>query len=191
MRSAVMARFVAAFALAVAVTAQGVPATAPPPPAAEHELKAAFLFQFTRFVEWPEEAFASPDAPFVLCVIGPDPFGGALGALESRAYRSHRIVARNVRSASDARACHLAYFSVPPGAETREILAAMRDVPVLTVSSQERFAASGGMVGFVSADGRVRFAVNVDATRRARLRMSAKILEVAAQVIGDPTKAGP
>ncbi|MGL6291115.1 MAG: YfiR family protein [Silanimonas sp.] len=141
----------------------------------EYALKAAFLFNFTRFVEWPDDAFESVDSPFRICVLGTDPFGPRLEALTNRRVGARPIVIeRPIATAALAR-CHIAYFS-------EDSAAALRDAPpprALTVSSGRGFAREGGMVALVTGRGRVQLHVNLASIQRSPLKFSAKLLEVA------------
>jgi len=156
----------------------------------EYRLKVAFLFRFTQFIEWPAAAWARPDDAFVLCILGPDPFGEALQELGSRRHGNRPLRLQYLATAREARGCQLVYVDKPSPRELGELLAAVRDAPVLTVSSAPDFADAGGGLGFVQAQGRLRFEVNLDGLRQSSLRPSAKLLEVAARLVG-PVKGRP
>lgn len=151
--------------------------------ASEYQLKAAFLFHFTSFIEWPERAFAGPDAPFRLCLVGGDPFGAAIKSLESKTYRGRRIVVEALGGEIAAGHCQIVYFNGRVPAEMRALAQEGAGQAVLTVSSEDAFTEQGGMIQFVPVEGRVRIQVNLAAARAANLRVSAKLLEVAVKVI--------
>lgn len=155
----------------------------------EYALKAAFLFHFTAFVEWPDSAFASPDAEFRICLVGGNPFGEAIFALQSRRYRERAIAIVLPQSAEQARQCQIIYFHDGIDADYRPLAFGQAALPLLSVSSAEDFAAAGGAIGFLLEAGRVRMEVNVAATQAADLRVSAKLLEVASRIVGAPHQA--
>lgn len=141
----------------------------------EYALKAAFLFNFTRFVEWPDDAFESADSPFRICVLGTDPFGARLDALASRRVGGRAIaIERDVLPERLPR-CQIAYFGADTAATLRDA-----DAPrTLTVASGRGFARDGGMVALVTGRGRVQLHVNLASIQRSALKFSAKLLEVA------------
>jgi len=144
----------------------------------EYALKAAFLYNFTRFVEWPTTAFARADDPFRICVFGTDPFGARLDALARRRVGERPIEIARYTSAADLPRCQIAYFSADATAAV-EAAAHRNAAPnTLTVASDAAFARDGGMVALVTAEGRVTLHVNLASIRRSPLRVSAKLLEV-------------
>lgn len=151
----------------------------------EAQLKAAFLFHITVFVEWPPTAFADASAPFRLCLVGGDPFGAAIRTLETKRYRERAIRVLELADADAAAGCQLIYFHGPVTPAFAAIAHGQAGRPQLTVSSEQDFAIAGGGIGFRSVDGRVRMEVNLAATRIAGLKVSAKLLEVALRVLDD------
>lgn len=144
----------------------------------EYALKAAFLYNFTRFVEWPTTAYGDADDPFRICVFGTDPFGARLDALTRRRVGERAIEIARPSTAAELPRCQIAYL----GAGTTDAVeAAARGSAApttLTVASDADFARDGGMVALVTAEGRVRLHVNLASIRRSPLRVSAKLLEV-------------
>ena len=146
----------------------------------EYQVKAAFLFNFTKFVEWPATAFADPRSPIVLGVLGDDPFGGSLNLIvDGQLVRGRGIIIRKYRLGDDVRRCHVLFVSASEQARTAQILGGLQGASVLTVSDFAGFAGGGGVVQFFMEEDRVRFVVNVEAAARADLRVSAKLLAVA------------
>jgi hypothetical protein len=142
----------------------------------EFEVKAAFLLNFARFIEWPEAALA-PDEPIHICVIGEDPFGRALDQLvHDESIDSHKVVVVRAPSSSDS-TCEVAYF----GKAGKE--AARTGAGVLTVGEGVEFLRSGGMIAFVLENRRVRFDINLPAMRKAGVRVSSRLLRVARTVV--------
>jgi hypothetical protein len=152
----------------------------------EYKLKAAFLYNFTQYVEWPATAFATASAPFVVCVAGTNPFGEHLKALESRSYKTHAIAVAFPKTIAEARNCHILYSDDLRGTSFgREPWKTLADSPLLTVSSTTEASDSGVGIGFVIQSGRLRWALNLAATRQAQLKVSSKLIEIAASVTGD------
>ena len=151
--------------------------------AEEPQIKAAYLYQFTRFVEWPESSFNSPDAKFNLCVLGTNSFGVALSLLSQRSYETHPIILRFLKTVKQTRDCHLLYISLSESDHESDILTSVSKSPVLTVSSLPDFVERGGVIEFVRAGNHVRFSINHEACKRQGLACSAKLLEVAVEVM--------
>ena len=157
------------------------PALAQPPEAGENAVKAAFLYNFTKFVDWPGNAFEGTASTFRVCVFSGPGFRRDLEAMlagESVGARRVAVVA----DPRDVRGCHVAYFG--PGAEerARHVLPSLRQVPVLTVGEGSRFSEQGGLIAFALEQNRVRFDVNKAALDRTGLVVSSKLLRVARHV---------
>jgi hypothetical protein len=147
--------------------------------AGEYELKAAFLYNFTQFVQWPESAFSAPDSPFQLCLIGEDPFGRSLDeTVTSEFVGQHPIVVRRIRDVENTPACHLAFVSAKSDITFESVLQTTRNSPVLLVGEDPDSAERGGTIGFRVVDRRIRLTVNLSAARMARLRISSKLLRL-------------
>lgn len=152
------------------------------PGALEYQVKAAYLLNFTRYVEWPPSVFAGPDATLNLCVVGRDPFGEVLDrTIEGRrvAGRLLRIL-RPDRPAPDA--CHVVFIGETAPAAREAWLSALQAEPMLTVGEAAGFAQAGGMIGFVIRDETVRFEVNVEAVRSGGLQISSRVLTLATRL---------
>jgi hypothetical protein len=146
----------------------------------EYEVKAAFLFNFTKFVEWPENAFVDPLAPIVIGVIGDDPFGESLVRIvagQKAQGRSIEIV--KYRYGDNLRRCHVLFLSASERQHRAPILASLQEASVLTVSDIDGFAEAGGAIQFVVQENRVRFVVNLEVATQGKLRVSAKLLALA------------
>jgi hypothetical protein len=157
-------------------------------PPTEYQVKAAYLFNFLKFVEWPDDLSADLHGKWVIGVVGENPFGDELTqvvsgkVLEGRSLQVRRFV--SFASTEDLRACHILFISASEKKRLPSILSALGASSVLTVADMENFNASGGMIQFVMEDGSVRFAVNVSTTTRARLKVSSKLLSLARAVTG-------
>jgi hypothetical protein len=150
----------------------------------ENQVKAAFLARFPLFVEWPAATFTNAQAPIVIGILGKDP----LGPLIDEAVRSAKVDERPVRlqrfqDVSALEPCHLLFVPAAEQKHLREILLRLDGQPVLTIGEGERFARDGGMIAFTKEAGKVRFEINLDAARRAGLRLSPKLVQVS-KVVG-------
>ena len=154
----------------------------------EYQIKAAYLYQFTQFVDWPASSFKSPDANFELCVIGEDTFGVALSQLAQRTHESHPIILRFLNTVDEVRGCHLLYLSTSEAERETALLAKTVKSPVLTVSSLPDFVEQGGIIGFVRSGNHVRFTINRGACEHQGLTCSAKLLEVAVKIVDDESR---
>lgn len=177
--------FFSGIALAVALPAAP---TGPVSPAAsqEYRVKAVFLFNFTQFVDWPTEAFASPESPFVIGILGDDPFRGALEeAISGETAQTRPLVVRRFRRVEEIETCHILFVAKSESSRFTEILSALRARPILTVSESENFARNGGIVRFLTDNNRIRLRINLDSARAANLRISSKLLRHA-EIVGNP-----
>jgi hypothetical protein len=146
----------------------------------EYEVKAALLYQFTQFVEWPPQAFSSRTAPLVIGVLGADPFGGLLDKLvEPEQGRRHPIEVMRCRNLDDARRCQLLFISSSERANLPQIVAALGELPVLTVADFDGFLRRGGMVQFrTTSRNKIHLRVNLANARARGLTFSSKLLRV-------------
>lgn len=174
----------------VCLALTSVPGAQESSPDLEHQVKAAFLYNFARFVEWPPDA-PEGDGSFVIGVFGPDATSRALEAtVEGKSVGGRTIQVRPVKSQDEARQCHMLFVGSEASDQLRPMLKAVRGSAVLTVGDSEAFAREGGIVNFVMQDHHVRFAVNTDAAARAGLKISSKLLQLAIIVRDDNTPEG-
>jgi len=148
--------------------------------APEYRIKAAFLYNFTLYTEWPTTAFERPDSPIVLAVAGEDPFGKELdAAVRGKTVRGRSIEVRRYDTAAEVATCHLLYLSSAEAKHLPQILKRFPDTKPLTVSETEDFCRAGGVIRFFVDNNKVRFEVNTDAAVRSRLKISSKLLHLA------------
>lgn len=156
----------------------------------EYQIKAAYLFNFLKFVEWPEDAFADPLAPIVIGIAGEDPFGSALpNVIIGKTVQGRDLVIRKYRVGEDLRSAHILFISISEKKRIPQLLAGLRGSSVLTVADSTDFLVEGGMIQLYYEDNRIRFAIDVDATDRAKLKISSKLLSLA-RVVGGSGKEG-
>lgn len=147
----------------------------------EYKIKAAYLYNFTKFINWPERNTTT----FNICIIGKDPFGELLDALESKTALDKPIRLHRFDTLKQAQNCHIVYLD-----DNREQISVSGALTIaslnktLSVSSQPFFAEQGVMIGFVLNDGKVKLHINLKALKHAGLGISAKLIEVATLVEG-------
>jgi len=147
----------------------------------EYEVKAAYLYNFGRFVRWP--VTAAQDKSFPICVLGQDPFGPTLDStLAGEALDGKPVVVRRISRAQDVGDCRILFISSAEESHLKQILVALEKTDVLTVSDMPDFSRQGGMIQFVLEAGKVRFEINLASAEAAKLIVSADLLKVAATV---------
>jgi hypothetical protein len=172
-----------AVAGALAFSAQ--PASAQSGQVGEYELKATILYNLSRFVEWPSSAYADPQAPTVLCILGQDPFGDSLKALGQKQDSNGRPMAiRQLKKENSIRECHVLYISTSERKTLTQILSRLKGSSVLTVGEMSQFAMQGGIIQFTLEDKQVHFEINLDAASRMTLKISSRLL-VLARIVQD------
>ncbi|MGH9717090.1 MAG: YfiR family protein [Candidatus Acidiferrales bacterium] len=146
----------------------------------EYQLKAAFLFNFAKFVDWPRSSFASPNAPFSICILGADPFGQTIDdTLQGQKIGGRAVVVQRFQNASQLRYCQIAFISASEKGHLQAILQSVRGANVLLVGETAGFAAAGGAIQFEMEDDRICFSINPAAAERAGLHVSSKLLSLA------------
>jgi hypothetical protein len=146
----------------------------------EYQVKAAFLFNFTRFVEWPADAFPAPDSPFIFGVAGSNPFGTHLEEIiKEERINGHPLVLHYFKTSADITACHILYIALENKEEMKMALAQAKALNALTVSDISNFTKQGGMIRFVTEDNKTRIRINLSASKAAGLTISSKLLKLA------------
>jgi YfiR/HmsC-like len=149
-------------------------------PAGEYELKAAFLYTFAQFTEWPAEVFPGPGAPLIIGIVGDDPFGRILDdTIKEESIHGRPTVIRRIERGEDLKSCHLIFVSSSERRQLPQILAEIKGGSVLTMSEIDRFGYFGGIVTLTMEGPRVRFEINLNAAEQARLKISSKLLKLA------------
>jgi hypothetical protein len=149
------------------------------PGASAPDLRAAFMYNFAKFTEWPTTVVGR-DRPIVFCVTDDAEVADALEEIvKGRAVGGHALAVRRTGLGSDVRACHLLYVSGLDPKRASEVIGSVNHAPVLTVGDFERFAQMGGVASFFVEDGKMRFAINIDSVQRAGLQVSSQLLMLA------------
>lgn len=152
--------------------------------APEDRLKAVFLFKFTQFTEWPQEAFADPGSPFVIGILGSSPFGTFLDeTVHNEQVHGRKIVVERFLTVAESQKCHILYIGSSETDRLGRVLEAIRSRPILTVSDIETAGQNSVMIRFVTKQNKIRFRINADAAREAKLTLSSKLLRAADVVI--------
>ena len=151
----------------------------------EYQVKALFLMNFTKYVDWPATAFAETNTPITIGVLGSNNFGDELQkAVAGRSVNDRSIVIRQIDNLDAVGRCHILFISNSEKRNLGEILTKIKALPVLTVGETEQFTDQGGIINFVKKDGKIRLEINLVVANEAKLQISSKLLSVADVVKG-------
>ena len=151
---------------------------------AEIRIKAAFLYRFGDFVEWPQGAFARPDGAFVIGVLGAEDIAAELErVVADRKIQGRPVMVKRLRRGEPVAGMHMLFLGESESARSGEVLAAARGHPVLTVTEGANGLRSGSVINFVAVDEKVRFDVALAAAERSQLKISSRLLGVARKVV--------
>jgi YfiR/HmsC-like len=149
-------------------------------PAREYKVKAAFIYNFAQFVDWPTSAFESADAPFVVAVVGKDPFNGLLEeVVAGKRVGGRTVVVQHFDSSAGIGQCQILFVPMTEEGSLGTIIQKMQNKPVLTIGEVDDFTEEGGCFRFFTEDNKMRFEINQDAAEQAGLRISSKLLRLA------------
>jgi YfiR/HmsC-like len=150
----------------------------------EYQVKAVFLFNFTHFVDWPPDAFPRPDTPFVIGVLGEDPFGSQLDdVVRGERVNQRPLVIERYRSLADIRNCNILFIGSSEIGHLEQILAALKGRSILTVSDADAVGQRGVMIRLVTENNRIRLRIDVSAAKAGNLTISSKLLRPA-EIVG-------
>lgn len=144
----------------------------------EYRVKAAFVYNFAKFIDWPAKAFPDGRAPLTLCILGKDPFGVALETIKGKTVKGRKLVIQHVARIEDLDQCHILFISASEEKHVEKILETLKDSSVLTIGEMKMFAQRGGIIHLTVKESKVRFGINVDAAKRAGLKISSKLLKL-------------
>jgi hypothetical protein len=146
----------------------------------EEQVKAVFIFNFTKFIDWPASAFSAPESPFIIGVVGKQSISSYLQEAIAGEYAAGRtIMIKHYSSPKDIRNCHILYIGSEDPEKVKSILATTQNQNILTVGDSPNFLRWGGMVRFFTEKGKIRLEINSDAARSSGIRISSKLLSVA------------
>ena len=149
----------------------------------EYRIKAAFLYNFTRFVEWPTDRFVDDSAPIMLCVIGNDLFGATLeDILTGKTIKGRHIYISRIDNVDDLDACHVLFVGLSERERLRHIIASSYRVNVLTDGDMDDFVEFGGVINLIIRANKIKFEINLVAAKQARLKFDLKLVTLASSV---------
>jgi len=168
------------FALLLIATGLGTAAA----PVSEYQLKAVFLFNFAQFVEWPATVFPQANAPFVIGVLGKDPFGANLDDIvRGETVNKRPLIVKRFRDVADVRDCQILFIPATELGHLDAILTALRGRSILTVTDVNETAQRGVVIGLITQDSKIRLRIDVEAAKAANLTISSKLLRPA-EIVG-------
>jgi hypothetical protein len=160
--------------------------------ASEYQVKAVFVFNFSHFVDWPPQTFTTPSEPFVIGVLGGDPFGTRLDeAVRGERVTEHPLIVRRFRSIDEVGNCQILFIDRSEGAKLGRIINALNHRGILTVSEIDEAAQRGVMIQFATESNRVRLRINVESAHAAGLSISSNLLRLADIVSTGPGSLTP
>ncbi len=145
----------------------------------EYHIKAAFILNFVKFMEWPSHVSSDTSSLLTVYILGNDPFDEALKTIENKIVKEKKIVIKRSSRIEDVKECQILFISTSEKKKISEILTKIKCRPILTVAESKNFCQSGGVVNFIIVKGKVHFEINVDAAERAGLKISSKLLKLA------------
>lgn len=146
----------------------------------EYQLKAAFLFNFCQFVDWPDESFSKNEEPLIIGILGNNPFKTYLEeTVKGERIGMHPVEVRYYKTADEVGECHLLFLAIGDLHESSAVIAALKEKSVLTISDHKGFMEQHGMIRFLNQGNKIRFEINVEATKAAGLEVSSKLLRLA------------
>jgi hypothetical protein len=159
--------------------------------ATEDQVKAAYLFNFAKFIEWPPEAFETTDSALNFCTLGRSPVVDELdSSVRGKSINRHTIAVRHLRGPEDIKGCHLVFLAASAVKQQQKLVLAAKSSPMLLVAETSGFAQAGGTINFYNEAGRLLFEVNIGAAESAHLTISSKLLSLARIVGTSDAKQG-
>jgi len=149
----------------------------------EYQVKAAFIYNFTNYIEWPARAFPAVSTPFTICVMGKNPFGNSFDSLAGETVRGRRVMVRHIYRIEEAADCHLLFISDSERRNVPQILRFLRGRPVLTIGDYRGFCQDGGMINLLMVKRRVRFDIQPAAARKVGIHIGAQLMALAREVM--------
>lgn len=167
----------------------------------EYQVKAAFLYNFIQFVDWPEEKLSDSDESIIICIIGKDPFKDAFEPIKNKKVKDRSVVIKRIKSFEELKnsaegnrggsdrtteeltKCHLLFICSSEKKNLKEIIDTVNTHGVLTVGEMDGFLEAGGIINWFVEDKKVRFEINVSAAERARLEIRSKLLRLAKRIV--------
>ena len=174
-----MQRFILILILSLVITTGSQAASSP----GEYQVKAAYIYNFAKFIHWPDSAFSDAKEPLVIGVLGTNDFNGALKPLAGKKVRNRVIEIKYFNTHHKVKNCQLLYISKSEEKKTQLILKELADQPILTVGETKYFVEFGGIIQFVTKRDRLRFSINLDVAQNNDIQIEAQLLSLAAKVV--------
>lgn len=149
----------------------------------EYQVKALFIYNFAKFIEWPPETFSNSHDPITVCIAGQDPFGSEIDqAVKGKTVNSRELVIKRIGKSDDTKGCQVLFVGSIEKKHIKSLLSSVGTSNVLSVGENDGFPDMGGVIGFAMEGNKVRFDVNLEAANRAHLKISSKLLSLARSV---------
>lgn len=145
----------------------------------EYSVKAAYLYNFAKFVKWPAEMFADPSLPLTICIFGRDPFGSSLDIVKDKTVMGKKLLINRYTRIEELKDCHIMFISPSEEKNLSIILEKVKDMHILTVSDMDGFAQRGGTINLIRIKNKIHFEINIDAAQRSGLQISSRLLQLA------------
>ncbi len=145
----------------------------------EYLVKAAFIYNFAKFVEWPDEAFQNSEDPIVLCILGKNPFDKATETIRGKFIRGRKLEIRFISKMEGLDKCHILFICRSEMDSLGQYLDVVKKTKILTVADMKGFSELGGIINFIKSGNKIKFKINVDAAKDAGLKISSKLLKLA------------
>lgn len=145
----------------------------------EYEIKAAYLYNFINYIDWPENAFPAPGGTITIGIVGQNPFDAALEVLNNKQVKGRTLALKQITDAKDLDQCQIVFINSSEKSRLPELLEKLKNSRALTVSEIDGFAQQGGVINFISEHNKVRFEINPDAAHRLGLNISSELLKLA------------
>ena len=149
------------------------------PEFSEYEVKAGFMYNFPKFIEWPGDTFSDANKAITLCVVGTDPFGKALGAIDNKTVQNRKLEIKYTARSKDLKMCSILFISGSEKESLPQILEILKGTATLTIGDTRGYAQQGVIINFVMEQNKVGFEINTESARRAKLTISSKLLKLA------------
>lgn len=149
----------------------------------EYQVKAAYLYNFLKFIKWPDSEFKNKTTPITIGVLGENAFNGKLQPLDLRIARNRPIRIKYFNSVKEVTNCQLLYINIPDPEELNPVLMELALRPIITVGDNKEFASGGGIIQFANIRGRLRFIINLDVAKKNGIQIDAQLLSLAIEVL--------
>lgn len=145
----------------------------------EYEIKAAYIYNFAKFVEWPKESFADEQSPINICIFGHDPFGDAFQSIKEKTAQGRKVVITRTNSLQNLRKCNILFVNPNSEEQIPAIVELAIALSILTVSDFEKYAKYGVAINFYLQNNKVKFSINPDSAKRSKLSINSMLLDIA------------